>query len=265
VRTACIELTTRCPLRCVHCSAAASPEGETFLDAPLITSYLAARAPFAEVYVSGGEPFAHPNHLSVIKAARRVADDVVIYSSGTWTDDTGITAIPVPILLAAQDAGASRIDVSLYAASATAHEAVTGVPGSFNATVTCCMQMAEHGIPFGIHFVPVAVPDVLDVAQLSRELGAARLHVLAVAAQGRATRTSSTPTPELLNQLLRLLEIEIGLEIVLSSAIRQAIGLPRTPRDDLETTFVDARGFEYPKEGARSTATRSLHTIGHRR
>ena len=71
--TLCIELTARCPLRCVHCSANAAPERNDFLPYKALASTLPDLGSLSETYLSGGEPFEHPNLLRIIQTARRIS------------------------------------------------------------------------------------------------------------------------------------------------------------------------------------------------
>lgn len=217
-------------------------------------------APIAELYLSGGEPFEHPEFLSIIRATRGLALSVIAYSSGTSLDATGIKPLERHTLDETWAAGLHRIDVSIYSADSARHDEVTGVPGSLSATLESCRRIASLGIPLGIHFVPVssAADQLLHVARMTEELGATRLHVLALAPQGRALGMNEAPPESFLADVAQLVRGVQPYELVLSSALRRTLGLPATRRDEFETKFIDARGFEYPAEGARQRDLRGI-------
>jgi MoaA/NifB/PqqE/SkfB family radical SAM enzyme len=258
--TLCVELTLRCPLRCVHCSANAAPERVETLDPDLLLKRVRELAPLEEIYLSGGEPFEHPSLARIARDTSLLASQVAIYSSGV-VGTTQIDALPTDVL-GKLVRSVTRVDVSLYGLSASEHDAVTLTPGSFDSTLESIRRLRVVGIPLGIHFVPVSGgEDVLALAQFAREVGARRFHVLAVAAQGRAQTLNVNYSERFLDKLRLLSTLDFGVEIVISSDLRARLGLGATKRDSLSAAFVDVNGHLYPSEGKRSPGTRSLGTL----
>lgn len=132
LHTLCVEVTARCPLRCMHCSANAAPERTEMLDARIFEQRLTELGCLSELYLSGGEPFEHSALEALVRAARTVARTVVVYTSGVRMRPAGNESLPAESLRAVVQAGVSRLDVSLYAARAEDHDAVTQIPGSFD-------------------------------------------------------------------------------------------------------------------------------------
>jgi len=267
VDTLCIELTAKCPLQCIHCSANASPRRMDVLPSAHIRSAVEELAPLTEVYLSGGEPFEHPDLLEIVHTAVDLAGSVIAYSSGTSRQGNEISPLPRTLLIAAKATGLSRVDLSIYAANATAHDTVTCTPGSFAATLETARLLRSVGLPVGIHFVPIgeASEQLPLVSELALSLGVERVHVLALAQQGRASSRVHrlAPTQHFWQVLTEFARSDHAHETVLSSSIRRQIrpNGQQTARDRLETAFLDVHGFVYPGEGHRRKRLRSRSSI----
>jgi hypothetical protein len=100
---------------------------------------------------------------------------------------------------------------------------------------------------------------VREVLALAEHLGAVRFHVLALARLGRG-RTCAPAAPNgttHLVQLLRQLPQRPALEVIFSSELRRLLGwLDETPRDRLQTGFLDVDGYLYPGEAQRGVRSR---------
>lgn len=258
--TLCIELTLSCPLRCVHCSAFAGPERTESLSAAVLLRQLDQLSGLSEIYLSGGEPFEHSALPEVVRAAQTAAHRVVAYSSGTHRTSAGLVPLDQKLLGATRTAGLDRVDLSIYAADAGAHDAITRTPGSFEATVASARRVQEAGLALGIHFVPLVRSEnaMYEVLGLAQNLGASRFHVLALASQGRARSCSAEQAPaSLFQQMLRVLPTASALEVVFSSDIRRLMGVAvETPRDRLRAGFLDVNGYLYGSEGDRTMRSR---------
>jgi MoaA/NifB/PqqE/SkfB family radical SAM enzyme len=271
IDTICVEIITKCPLRCVHCSASATPERGEIMSPSLFQDVASTLMRLKEVYISGGEPFEHPSLAEFVRVGRRYANFVAIYSSGTTLDAMGqVASISEERLVMALHAGLSRIDVSLYAARAADHDRITETPGSFERTLGTLRRLRLLGIPFGVHFVPIgdAGSQVLRTAELAREMGATRFHVLKLALQGRAySGLLAELDPNVLGKLAALRKQVSGMEIVISSALRAALGAEAevpTERDQRKAAMLDVAGFFYANEGRRLPAFRSKHSVKER-
>jgi MoaA/NifB/PqqE/SkfB family radical SAM enzyme len=267
IDTLCIELTARCPLRCVHCSANAAPGRFESLPARLLVEQLGLLGGLREIYLSGGEPFEHPELEQVVQAAARVAPVVVAYTSGTAWREGGIEPLSEQSLRAAREAGLTRADFSVYAAESGAHDAVTLSPGSFEATRESLRRARAVGLGVGVHFVSMRgnAHELERVAQLAREEGAERLHVLGLRAQGRASQRAGElePSPDFLPLLAGVAAREAArMPVVISRSLRHALGqLQPTERDAHRTAFIDVEGFVYPGEGCRTPAYRTAGSL----
>jgi MoaA/NifB/PqqE/SkfB family radical SAM enzyme len=217
-----------------------------------------------ELYLSGGEPFEHPDLAAFISAARSVIKRVVVYSSGIRLDHDGHRALNVDEIQSAADAGMTRVDLSLYAATATRHDEVTTLPGSFELTLQSAARLRREGVCFAVHFVPIGDngSEVGAVADLAIRIGASRLHVLAPTGQGRGRFLNTEIEAGTLDQLRTLRDRRMPLELVLSSELRRQLGIyEAAQRDLLRPAFLDVMGFLYPGEGQRTRERRSVSSF----
>lgn len=253
VDTLCLEVTDRCPLLCIHCSADASPGGKAVFPVSVFRDLLADVAVQHEVYLSGGEPFTHPELGEFVSAASKTVRNVVVYTSGVCAHNGLAAAITDERLTAIAMAGVSRLDLSIYDSDPQRHDQVTRVAGSHKALSETVVRLRRLGIPFGFHYVPLVDGgrNLLRVAAFARESGAVRFHVLPLASQGRgaALAVSRIPTP-LLTMLSLMCETP-GFRLVVSSEIRRQLNWPPTQRDSWRSCFIDARGSVSRYEGCR--------------
>jgi MoaA/NifB/PqqE/SkfB family radical SAM enzyme len=231
------------------------------LDADLLSRRVRELGQLKALYLSGGEPFEHAQLVRIAEALVAHANEVSIYSSGAMLGATGVEPL-AEALIRQISRSISRVDISLYSLSPDEHDAVTGVKGSLDVSLQSIRNLRLYGVPFGIHFVPVHTAGaMLQVAQFAREAGAKRFHVLAVARQGRASALRADNSEALMYALQLLARAKLGLEVILSSQLRQQIGVASTARDTLRPAFLDVNGHVYANEGARGPAQRSLQTV----
>lgn len=226
-----------------------------------MSALLEGDALLEEIYLSGGEPFEHPQLESLVLTARAKARRVILYSSGTSLINAGPQALPVRTLEKLASLGLARIDLSIYSVQPDRHEAVTRTPGSFSLTLESARRIRAAGIELGVHVVPFGLSRrcVEDLVELACELEARRLHVLALARQGRALKVPQASLSfECSQALIHFYHHPPSvLEIVLSSSLRKALGIAEvTARDARRSAFVDVHGQVYPGEGHRLPITR---------
>jgi MoaA/NifB/PqqE/SkfB family radical SAM enzyme len=245
--TLCVELSLSCSQRCVHCSAAAAPGRREVLSTARLQQRLQSYGPFVELYLSGGEPLDHPEIDPIVDIARAHAERVIIYSSGILSE---APAENVPISFTKKILGilskVSRTDISIYGSSALTHDAITRVPGSFNATIHSLRRLSDEGIPFGVHFVLMRgnEHELSSVLTLSLQTGASRFHILGVIPHGRGRFIDpACLTSELQLLLRRLYDNPFHIEVVMASSVRRLAGIDtETPRDRWKAGFLDVHG-----------------------
>ena len=124
LRSACVELTLRCNLRCLHCGQAAGEARALELELPeFIDLFADLRELGAErVVLLGGEPFLHPDWREIVAMAKGFGLRVSLVSNGLLITPT--TASELSSL------GAETVGISLDGASDEIHDFLRGAPGA---------------------------------------------------------------------------------------------------------------------------------------
>lgn len=137
------ELTRRCPLSCRHCYL---PEtrGRARPGDELTTSQWGAvlrglaRAGGLYLVFTGGEPLLRPDLPELVRLAAGLRFDVRVFSTGL-----GLTPALAAELKAA---GVSAFEISFYGAVPAAHDAVTGLKGSFRRSLAAARLLKANGV-----------------------------------------------------------------------------------------------------------------------
>ena len=153
-----IALTHRCNLRCLHCRAASGcsesscggrpPEawvdGGEELSTERILAALdgAAAAGCLFMLLTGGEPLLRRDFVTIYTHAKRLGMLVTVFTNGTLVDDR--------ILSLFVDLPPKGVEISIYGASAKTHDAVTGLPGSFDRCLRTVERFQERKITIGL-------------------------------------------------------------------------------------------------------------------
>ncbi|MGC8873266.1 MAG: radical SAM protein [Chloroflexia bacterium] len=149
--SASIELTERCNLRCVHCYInrpagdrdAASQE----LDLERWTRILDQLADAGTLWLlyTGGEPLLRPDFAELFLAAKRRGFLVTLFTNGTLLNED--------LVHLWQEYPPRRVEITLYGATETTYERVTGVPGSFARCLRGIELLHRYGIPLELKSV----------------------------------------------------------------------------------------------------------------
>jgi len=178
-----VEVTYHCDLNCVHCSSDACPSNSMEMSCEDFLRILmeALEAGAKEVAFSGGEPLSWPHILDAVKKASDIGLKITIYTSGN-VDDFNAKAQCLYRL------GAFRFIFSFFGSTASSHERVTRVKGSFNKTQDAITYASKIGLETELHFVPMSTNyrELKDVAALGKLLGVKLVSVLRFVPQGRA-------------------------------------------------------------------------------
>ncbi len=176
-----LDLTYRCNNDCLHCWLK-EPETEAgrrtelssaeWMDIIDQSRALGTR----EWAVSGGEPLLRSDFAGILSHLKRKSAFLTVFTNGTR-----LTSFS-PELWRGCD-----LEVSLYGATAQAHDGVTRNPGSYEETLEGIRFLQRNGVPFAIRAFPLKAnfhewPRMLELAaRLSRtvRIGAAWLHLSA--------------------------------------------------------------------------------------
>lgn len=147
------ELTYACNLRCVHCynpTHRALPHEVSTGEALHILGQ-AAEMGIVTVTFSGGEPLVRPDAFEIFHEARRLGFLVSLLSNATQFTATVADAL--------EEIECDTIGVSIYGATKSTYEGVTGIPGSYEAFIRGLEQSASRRLP-----VVVRMPVMTDNA-----------------------------------------------------------------------------------------------------
>jgi radical SAM protein with 4Fe4S-binding SPASM domain len=184
-RKALLQITERCNLHCAHCFVSAGREGLDLSLADVGERVLPQldQAGVTRVTLTGGEPFAHPEVLEIVRAVRERDMRVTLCTNGTLVDEPTVDAL-VGI-------GGVSVNVSLDGFSARGHGKFRGSPESFQKTVATAHMLGERGVLKGILATPNALADPAEYEELcafALKCGAEYVLMNPLASMGRGVR-----------------------------------------------------------------------------
>ncbi len=183
-------VTTRaCPLTCGFCSVNAGP-GRLEMMAPDAAERLLrdfATQGGSELTLTGGEPLIYPAIERLAAEARRWGLRVTLFTMGLVEGAGDLPAERIARLIPLTH----QWRFSLHGATDRAHDRVTGVPGSLQASLSTVRRLVDANAWVGATFVarPGALDELGPVALMCGEMGVRELRVLGLVAQGRQTHS----------------------------------------------------------------------------
>jgi radical SAM protein with 4Fe4S-binding SPASM domain len=184
-RKALVQVTERCNLHCAHCFVSAQRQG---IDIPrdhmreLVLPQL-RQARVSRLTLTGGEPFAHPDLIDIVRDARGL--DMTI------TVCTNATLIEAPVLDDLVALGGVKLNVSLDGFSTGSHGKFRGAPASFAITKKTIRAIGDRGLLKGVLVTPnnLATLDEYDeLCQYARACGAEYVLMNPLSSMGRGVR-----------------------------------------------------------------------------
>lgn len=161
------EMTQACALACRHCRAEAMPlphpnelsfaEGLAFLDQ--IKDF---GEPLPHLILTGGDPLNRPDLFQIIDEARARGIGVSITPAAT-------AALTRDVLARLKDHGIDGLGLSLDGSNAARHDAIRGVPGTFDRTMQAIEWGEELDIPIQVNTL-VAEETAEDIPAVYRLL-----------------------------------------------------------------------------------------------
>ncbi len=143
-----LELSRRCNLRCVHCYLgpqagvrAASTREMTTAQVLTILDQVAA-AGCLSLLITGGDPLLRRDFPEVYRHAKLAGLDVTVFTNGT-----PVTEAMVDLF---RDLPPRVVEITLYGATAATYERITGVPGSYERSLTGIRRLYDAGIRLGL-------------------------------------------------------------------------------------------------------------------
>ena len=185
-RKALIKITDRCDLHCAHCFVSATRQGSDMpveaLNPAVLDRFLEARV--ANVTLTGGELFVHPDLMPITQKFVQAGMDVTICTNAVSVKDEDIR------LLKALER--VQVNVSLDGTSQDSHGRFRGDRDSFQATVEHTQAFADAGLLKGILCTPNALgspEEYRDLYAMAHGLGADYLLMNPLSSFGRGTRS----------------------------------------------------------------------------
>lgn len=184
-RKALVQITERCNLHCAHCFVSSGREG---LDIPLkrieddVLPQL-AEARVTRLTLTGGEPFAHPDVLAIVRRARDRDMGVTLCTNGTLIDPCTMDELV--------ELGGVKLNVSLDGFSAQSHGKFRGAPASFDETVATIRALGDRRLLKGVLVTPntLAAPEEYEeICAFARKCGAEYVLMNPLSSMGRGVR-----------------------------------------------------------------------------
>ena len=179
-----IEITKRCPLKCIHCSIGlGQAKCEKELSLRDITRVISEFSQLGgkTISVTGGEPFVRePSFvLEIIRAAKNCSLLTSVYTSGYLLDETLAREL--------HEVEVDLVCISIEGMEKT-HDMITGVAGSFEKACLALKLLKEYKIPTRIHFTPMRINygEFQTVVHIGKSLGAKSIKIFEFSPQGRA-------------------------------------------------------------------------------
>ena len=216
-----IEVTQRCPNRCIYCSSLSDATKTQYLDYKTICRVVddAKSLGAKSVSLSGGEPFLHPDIIKIAEYIHAQGLQCNLYSSGIMLSKEGKpTSVPSKILEAIKDK-VFKLIVNIEAANEKDYNIIMGTDfGGFSLMKTTIRNAVAMGIIVEAHMVPMKLnyQQIPDIANLCIDLGITQLSFLRLVAQGRAQ-------DNLQQVLLEAEELETAKRLMKEAAARQNI------------------------------------------
>jgi radical SAM protein len=179
------EMTQACALACRHCRAAAVPdphpnelkfeEGVQLLD-----QILEFGDPLPQLILTGGDPLARRDLHPIIVEARKRGIGVSITPAAT-------AALTREVLERLVELGVDGLGLSLDAATAEHHDAIRGVPGTFDRTMQAIQWARELKMPLQVNTLVAAetAADLPATYELLKDMGLARWSLFFLISVGR--------------------------------------------------------------------------------
>lgn len=219
-----LEIISRCPLSCMHCSSESSPLCGSVVDPQLIERLAMEFALLGgnQVRISGGEPLEHPDLQAILQVLSKSGASTKLYTTGLRGNKPLSTISP-------REAGELKRLVksmvfSVQGGSASIHDRFTGTQGSFEATVEAVSICKSAGIDVAFHFVPTRAnyQSLPELITLAKRLSVSSISLLRFVPHGRGTHSVDRLTL-FGDELLELKEMVLTLS---SSDVQLRLGSP---------------------------------------
>lgn len=185
-----IEILRKCPNYCVHCSSLSDRFCQEILPYDVFSSVVgdAVELGTTQICISGGEPFLHPDLITMVDLINSLGLASYIYTSGVTFDSQGNRSSLDENTLRAVAGKVSKIIFNITAGAPETYDSIMGTTGCFGLMKQSVATAVSLGIWTEAHFVPMRlnIDQIKQAFQLSMELGMKRVSFLRLVLQGRA-------------------------------------------------------------------------------
>ncbi len=190
LRELALDVTDRCPMTCLHCSANSTPYLDRFLPFDKAGQVIrdAVELGLEILSFTGGEPLLHPQLTQMIGLAHSLGvKDIRIFTSGLRFSLARAAPMDASVVESLASAGLSKILFNLQGPSPEIHEKITLTPGSFRAVMSDTELCKKHGLYVGFHFVPMKYnwDSLPELVHLARDRSVDEIGILMFVPQGR--------------------------------------------------------------------------------
>lgn len=179
------EMTQSCALACRHCRAEAistpHPQELNYEESLAFVRQLPGFGnPLPTLILTGGDPLARKDLYSMIDEARSLDIPVSITPAAT-------PALTREVLVRLKEHGVEGLGLSLDGSTAARHDAIRGVPGTFDRTMQALGWAQELGIPVQVNTLVAAetADDMAAVYELLKPFGIVRWSLFFLISVGR--------------------------------------------------------------------------------
>jgi radical SAM protein with 4Fe4S-binding SPASM domain len=134
------EITYGCNLNCIHCYQTGPTQGKPELSKEKIFSVLDELVDSGCLFITftGGEVLIRRDFFEIAGYARKKEFAIRIFSNGTLINEDTASRI--------RELNPLSVEISLYGASASVHESITRISGSFEKTINAFKVLKRRGI-----------------------------------------------------------------------------------------------------------------------
>lgn len=178
------ELTRACALACQHCRAEALharlPDELDTAEVFTVLASLASARPAPVVVLTGGDPLERPDFWDILDHAKGLGLHVDVAPSATPRLDRDVI-----FRLAGHGVGA--LSLSLDGSTPERHDAIRGISGCYDMTMTAARHIADAGIPLQVNTLVTAdtLGDLPAICDRAAEMQARRWSLFFLVTTGR--------------------------------------------------------------------------------
>ena len=166
-----LDLTRSCNLRCVHCYLGDAREAGKYHEKELSTSeWLTLIDEITDagclyLLITGGEPLLRADFTKIYSHAKKNGLFVTVFTNGTMITDR--------VLDLFRDLPPQVVEISLYGATASTCERITGVKGSYEKCLQGIRRLLDHGINLELKTVLITYNrhEFFDMKNMARDYG----------------------------------------------------------------------------------------------